>query len=257
MLTHIKLQFNSEDDFVEIGDDDLYTYEKKEEVTGVDAQANTSEMSISFLKDFFPCLSTLMLTNSKLESIKDIGYSYTNLTVLSLTYCGLKTLNGISLISLHLEELYLSHNEIVDISDLVGMLDLFILDLEDNKIENIDELDVLSQCTNLEVLTFRGNPCAVGDDYRARVRYILPDLKYLDEVKFLAHETRSSISKLSTDGIENENGSEDDSLVNNHDENSSQSDAFDLDSDSEGSSSAKPFTAPVAIETKDPKYTLL
>ena len=71
MLTHIKLQFNS-DEFVDIEDDDLYSYEKKEEVTGVDAQANTSEMSISFLKDFFPSLATLMLTNSKLESIKGI-----------------------------------------------------------------------------------------------------------------------------------------------------------------------------------------
>ena len=255
MLTHIKLQFNS-DDFVEIADEDLYSYEKNEEITGVDAQANTSAMSISFLKDFFPSLSTLMLTNSKLDSIKDIGYNYNHLTILSLTYCGLTTLTGISQISLQLEELYLAHNKLVDISDLIGMNDLYILDLEDNCIESIDDLECLSQCNKLEVLTFRDNPAAIGDDYRARVRYILPDLKYLDEVKFLAHETRSKLSNSRNSNYESDND-EDDSLVNNVDE-SSQSDAFDLDDDSDPNDpSSKPFTAPVTFEKNETKGVLL
>ena len=243
MLSNIKLQFDS-GEFEEIDDNDLYSYEKKENVTGIDAEANTSEMSLSFLKDFFPSLQTLMLSNSKLEAIRDIGYNYSHLTVLSLTYCDLTTLDGISQISLKIEELYLAHNKISDIKDLIGMNELQILDLEDNQISNLDDIEVLSQCINLEVLTLRGNPSAVGDDYRQRVRYLLPDLKYLDEVKFLAHETRSKLSNLANTQTVSDNEYDDD--------------YNDEDSESFSShSSSKPYTAPVTFETKEQKDVLL
>lgn len=235
MLSKVKIQQGEDEEFEEINSDEICNYEGNSEITGIDAVANTTEMSLNYLKDFFPSLSTLILTNSYLASIRDIGASYSHLKVLSLTFCDLTTLDGISQISFRIEELYLSHNKISNISDLIGMNNLLILDLEANDITNIDDIEILTSCDSLEALILRGNPAANVESYRSKVRYLLPNLMYLDDVKYLAHETRGVLPSISPKK-EVENDSFSDSNSDEHEK--------EMQEEISMVKGTKPYTAP-------------
>ncbi|KAK3103608.1 hypothetical protein FSP39_020495 [Pinctada imbricata] len=161
-----------------------------ESVRCLEIKVNTSDTSLGNFGSLLPNLTQLKLSNSLIRSIRDLGSSLRNLTVLWMSRCGLLELDGISSM-LSIKELYLSYNEICDISSL-SMLDfLQILDLEGNNLDDVQQIHHLTMCSRLSSLTLEGNPvCVVPHpdadesdeyDYRLTVKTAIPQLKYLDE----------------------------------------------------------------------------
>ena len=57
-----------------------------------------------------------------------------------------------------LEELYMPYNNLKELFDISFLDKLVVLDLECNKIDQIEELRYLQRCKNLKYLTLEGNP---------------------------------------------------------------------------------------------------
>jgi hypothetical protein len=115
-------------------------------------------------------------------SVRDIGCRLASLRFLSLANCGITSLGGIFTISHNVEELHLAFNAITDVSDLMGMDKLRVLDLEGNQITDITTIQFLSCCSNLVSLTLAGNPAVQNlDGYVRIVSGLIPNLVYLDE----------------------------------------------------------------------------
>ncbi|XP_052709136.1 LOW QUALITY PROTEIN: leucine-rich repeat-containing protein 56-like [Crassostrea angulata] len=161
--------------------DDIYRLELK---------VDTKETSLGNFGSLLPNLTQLKLSNSNIPCIRDLGSSLRNVTVLWMSRCGLYELDGISSM-LSLKELYLSYNEICDISALSMLDSLQILDLEGNNIDDTQQIHYLAMCSNLSSLTLEGNPVCVlptpdsseteDYDYRWTVKNIIAYLKILDE----------------------------------------------------------------------------
>lgn len=155
---------------------------KPEDVHTFESQVDTTESTLTCIGDQFPNLQKLRLNNSIIYSIRDIGCTFSNLKFLSLARCGITSLCGISTISNTVEELYLAFNKITDVSDLMGMDSLQVIDLEENMISDLSNIEFLTCCSGLKSLTLTGNPCVDDpDEYRVKVAKLLPSLVYLDE----------------------------------------------------------------------------
>ncbi|XP_021119713.1 leucine-rich repeat-containing protein 56 isoform X3 [Heterocephalus glaber] len=125
--------------------------------------------------------------------LRDLGTSLGHLQVLWLARCGLADLDGISSFPA-LQELYVSYNNISDLSPLCLLDQLKVLDLEGNSVEDLEQVRYLQLCPRLTTLTLEGNlVClqpAAGPankapgcyNYRAEVRKLVPQLCILDEV---------------------------------------------------------------------------
>lgn len=206
MLKHIILEFDGDSELLEV--DDIFNYDGQKdfsEVKSLEAIADTTEMSLSFLGDMFPSLQKLRLNNSKIRSVRDISSSFKHLRFLSLAHCEISSLDGISTISEKLEELYLAFNRITDLSELIGMDNLRILDLEENEITNIADVEIFSTCKRLRALTLAGNPAANSEKYHEEVMKYAPQITYLDEKRLRPkkqQQIRKSISKKSDINID-------------------------------------------------------
>lgn len=181
-LTAITIEFDGNAETLEMEDVIKYDGEKDlAQVRSLEGIANTSEMTLSFLGEFFPGLQKLRLNNSVIPSIRDISTSLSKLRFLSLAHCGLSSLDGLSTLSDQLEEVYLAFNHISDVSELIGMSKLTVLDLEENEIESVEDCGLLACCSGLMALTLAGNPAAESETYREDVMKAIPHLRYLDE----------------------------------------------------------------------------
>ncbi|KAF4010065.1 hypothetical protein G4228_001286 [Cervus hanglu yarkandensis] len=139
----------------------------------------------------------------------DLGTSLGHLQVLWLARCGLADLDGISSFPA-LKELYLSYNDIWDLSPLCLLEQLEVLDLEGNCVEDLGQLRYLQLCPRLATLTLEGNPLCLwpgpgpthqvprGYNYRAEVRKLIPQLQVLDELP-AAHTGLPASRKLDQD----------------------------------------------------------
>ncbi|PAA59013.1 hypothetical protein BOX15_Mlig007237g3, partial [Macrostomum lignano] len=164
--------------------------EDLEKVTQLEMQVDTGEASLGNFGVHLPNLRQLKLSNSIIPSVRDLGSCLFNLSVLWMPQCCLENLDGIASMA-RLRELYLSYNEIVDVSPC-GMLEhLEILDLEGNLIDDIHNVMYLSMCSQLRQLSLEGNPVcsrpgpkedAAGYNYREEVLRMLPSLQCLDDV---------------------------------------------------------------------------
>ncbi|KAK2500610.1 hypothetical protein MC885_012965 [Smutsia gigantea] len=127
-------------------------------------------------------------------SLQDLGTSLGHLQVLWLARCGLTNLDGIGSFPA-LKELYVSYNDISDLSPLCLLEQLEVLDLEGNSVEGLGQLRYLQLCPRLATLTLEGNLVCLrpspfnkapqGYNYRAEVRKLIPQLQVLDEVPAL------------------------------------------------------------------------
>jgi hypothetical protein len=185
MITHVILDFDGTPE--QIPGDEIYNYSGRthfESLTSLEALVDTSEESLTALGDLFPNLEKFRLNNSIIPNVRDIGCSFSRLRFLWLPRCGLTSLNGISTLSQNLQELYVAFNQISDVSDLMGMDKLKILDLEDNKIQDLSNVQFLTCCPALKALTLAGNPCTFGiRDYAQEIARLVPNLIYLDETR--------------------------------------------------------------------------
>ncbi|XP_061263541.1 leucine-rich repeat-containing protein 56 isoform X2 [Bos javanicus] len=172
---------------------------------------NTRESSLGSLGLHLPNLSQLKLNGSCLGSLRDLGTSLSHLQVLWLARCGLADLDGISSFPA-LKELYLSYNNIWDLSPLCLLEQLEVLDLEGNCVEDLGQLRYLQLCPQLATLTLEGNPLCLrpgsgpthqvpqGYNYKAEVRKLIPQLRVLDELP-AAHTGLPASQKLDQDWL--------------------------------------------------------
>ncbi|KAB0377303.1 hypothetical protein FD755_011747 [Muntiacus reevesi] len=171
----------------------------------------TRENSLGSFGLHLPNLSQLKLNGSCLGSLRDLGTSLGHLQVLWLARCGLADLDGISSFPA-LKELYLSYNDIWDLSPLCLLEQLEVLDLEGNCVEDLGQLRYLQLCPRLATLTLEGNPLCLrpgpgpthqvpqGYNYRAEVRKLIPQLQVLDELP-AAHTGLPASQKLDQDWL--------------------------------------------------------
>uniref|UniRef100_A0A452FWM6 Leucine rich repeat containing 56 n=1 Tax=Capra hircus TaxID=9925 RepID=A0A452FWM6_CAPHI len=172
---------------------------------------NTRENSLGSFGLHLPNLSQLKLNGSCLGSLRDLGTSLGRLQVLWLARCGLADLDGISSFPA-LKELYVSYNNIWDLSPLCLLEQLEVLDLEGNCVEDPGQLRYLQLCPRLATLTLEGNPLCLrpgsgsthqvpqGYNYRAEVRKLIPQLQVLDELP-AAHTGLLASRKLDQDWL--------------------------------------------------------
>lgn len=78
---------------------------------------DTSIQSVYELSDLLPNLKKLVLDNSNIVTIRDLGIGLKLITSLSLSNCGLNDIDGIGALQ-SLEELSLSNNSIADVTPL-------------------------------------------------------------------------------------------------------------------------------------------
>jgi hypothetical protein len=185
MLTDIVLDFDTQPEVLNL--ESLFNYRGPKDLSSVkslQAIADTSEGSLSYLSDLLPNLEKLRLNGSNISSIRDIGCSLKSLRLLSLANCHLPSLNGVATISKNLEELYVAFNDIDDVSFLIGMDKLKVLDLEGSQITDLGNLRFLTCCTDLRSLTLVGNPCIKNlESYVHTIAELVPNLVYLDECR--------------------------------------------------------------------------
>jgi hypothetical protein len=148
------------------------------------AVADTSSMSLAYLPDIFPGLQVLRLDHSIIPSIRDLCTELALLRVLSLEHCRLTSLNGISAVSPKIQELHLGFNQIDDVSELLGLNCLKVLNLESNLIDTVEDIGLLNCCRKLCTLVLRGTAAAEDPNYRTEVKRRIPKLRVLDDVKF-------------------------------------------------------------------------
>lgn len=109
------------------GTDDLET------VTKLELTVDTTDQAINRLGELCPNLRQLKLNDSQLCSFRDLGTSLRGLRILWLSRSGITDLDGISVLE-QLEELYVSFNDIDDLTPLSLHDTLTVLDLEANKV---------------------------------------------------------------------------------------------------------------------------
>uniref|UniRef100_A0A5F8GM34 Leucine rich repeat containing 56 n=1 Tax=Monodelphis domestica TaxID=13616 RepID=A0A5F8GM34_MONDO len=101
------------------------------------------------------------------------------------------------------QELYMSYNNISDLSQISLLEHLEVLDLEGNNIENMEQVRYLGLCKKLSMLTLEGNLICLRPEpdaaeapdynYRAEVKKLIPHLQFLDEVP--ANQTSLQVSR--------------------------------------------------------------
>lgn len=160
------------------GNDDL------EEVDFLEMQVDTvsGSQTVEGLGELVPNLKQLRLNQSAVCSIRDLGTTCANLRVLWLRRSALQDLGGITAMPV-LEELYISFNDVRDLSPLLMHDSLQVLDVEGNLIEDFDDIANLRSVRTLRELTLSSNPVCKSESFsRERVFEVLPDLEVLDDV---------------------------------------------------------------------------
>ena len=153
------------------------------DVTTIELKVDTREMAVSSMGEKLPKLQELKLNGSFVPQLRDLGTSLQQLRVLWLARSNLEELAGVASGLPLLQELYVSFNEIRDVSSLADMDHLEVVDLESNRISDLESVDYLSMCPALRSLTLSGNPLAfeLKDGLRHAVASRLPLLEYLDD----------------------------------------------------------------------------
>jgi hypothetical protein len=151
-----------------------------DDVVRLTISVNRDEQPVETLGTSCPYLRELKLNDSFVQSIRDLGTGLKNLRVLWMSRAGVTELWGISAMPL-LEELYVSFNEISDLSSLNYHENLQVLDLEGNNVAEWEEVEALETLPELRELTLAGNPIQKAAGYAKRVCSGLSNLVMLDD----------------------------------------------------------------------------
>jgi hypothetical protein len=147
-------------------------------------------MSLTWVSDLFRRLQKLRLNNSIIPSMGDISGTLVQLRFLSLSHCAVTSPDGVDGVSAVLEELSLAFNRVSDVSHLMDLPKLCVVDLEENCIARAADVESLACCPAPRALTLAGNRAA-AEDYRADVMSRIPQLVDLDEKRLRPRESRS------------------------------------------------------------------
>jgi Leucine-rich repeat (LRR) protein len=86
-------------------------------VTSLQISVDPTKQSVETIGELLPTLQQLRLQQSSLNSFRDLGTSLVSLRVLWAMHCQISDLDGIGAL-VNLQELYLQHNNVSDISPL-------------------------------------------------------------------------------------------------------------------------------------------
>ncbi|XP_022254909.1 uncharacterized protein LOC106470586 isoform X2 [Limulus polyphemus] len=175
---------------------DLSKCESLEDVKFLEVEINAGNNLLSRGAKWLPGLCSLNLSGSRLLSLRIIGTSLPNLSILRVSRCGLSSFDGIGNFTC-LKELYASYNKLGDTSPCVLLEKLTTLDVKRNQISCFENIEVLSLCPDLAFITLEENPICqafikseneeetfVSDDYRKAVKTAIPQLQMLDGLSF-------------------------------------------------------------------------
>lgn len=140
----------------------------------------------------------LALSTNNIDKISNLA-GLDSLKVLSLGRNMIKRIEGLDPVAETLEELWLSYNQIAQLTGLEKCSKLRVLYVSNNKIADYKSLEVLTPITSLEELQLIGNPvfeaakgeCVPtdkGSTYRIEVLRRVPKLKKLDGIPVEAEE---------------------------------------------------------------------
>jgi hypothetical protein len=168
-------------------------------ISSIQLSINTESQSIANLFTLLPNLTQLSFNNSFISSLRDFNSSSQSVTQLNLNFCGLHSLDCIANYLPQLIQLNLSGNQCSqELSHLLELKQLRILDISANNIHNYDELDWLNELKSLRHLILTRNPISYHKYYRPIIANKLSQLRSLDAKKFNSEERM----KLSSDQIE-------------------------------------------------------
>lgn len=154
-----------------------------EEVEFLEMQVDavSGSQRVECLGEHMPNLTEMRLSQSAVCTIRDLGTNYQHLRVLFLCRSSLQDLGGITAMPV-LEELFVSFNDVRDLSPLFTHDTLQVLDVEGNLIEDFEEIASLQGVSSLRELTVSANPVCKSDIFsRKAVLEALPQLQVLDD----------------------------------------------------------------------------
>eukprot|EP01038_Epipyxis_sp_PR26KG_P009977 gene9977-13422_t len=140
---------------------------------------DTSIQSAYDLGNILSNLKTLILDESNVQSVRDLGTNLRSMTCLSLISCKLNDLDGIGAL-INLEVLNVSYNNLNDVTPLAMHDVIEDINLSGNRLSNLNVADSLSSCPNLKSVTLLENPIASLKHYKAIISYLIPNLTALD-----------------------------------------------------------------------------
>ena len=149
-------------------------------VTYAELKVDTCERSVAALGELLPALRELRLSDSSVATLRDLGTTLRNLRVLWLCRSGVRDLEGASALP-YLEELYLSFNDVSDLTQLALHEHLKLLDLDGNQIDDVAQIEQLGTCEKLAILNVDSNPISDVPHFRQLVCHLVPTLEQLDD----------------------------------------------------------------------------
>lgn len=169
---------------------------------------DSKKTPLASLGYYVPNLCQLILSNSNIPTVRDLGTCLKQLQVLWLPRCHLTDLDGAGSFPL-LSEIFAAYNHVSDLTPLSFLVNLKILDLEGNNLHDIIQVEFLTMCKKLKSLILEGNPiCTVpgigfqGDSYvyRQAILKMLPWLQFLDDQPVeMVTQTQQPETTLSTE----------------------------------------------------------
>ncbi|KAL0231989.1 hypothetical protein PCE1_002985 [Barthelona sp. PCE] len=166
------------------------------EMTRLSLKVDTTEISVGNLGDFCPKLRSLRLSHSTLNSVRDFGSSLRNLERLWLDNCNIMDITGLSNCFPNLTELHLNNNLLYDISDLMYLEKLEILDLSHNSIDSVRQIEFLKDLQYLVHLNILNNPIMDKDGGSNKIGFdLLPHLEVFNNEKIFFNIMNSPNTK--------------------------------------------------------------
>ena len=166
----------------------------------LDISVDGKEHSIPRIGKLLPNLKSLKLNNSYMSGFRDLGTSLTYLRVLWAPRAGISDLDGISALP-SLRELYISFNNVSDLTPLAMHERIQVLDLEGNCVEELDQLAQLGTCMELTSLSLSENPIAKIKEYRRVVLKMVSHIEVLDDQPYSNNERQEIMDSDSYDSI--------------------------------------------------------
>ena len=136
-------------------------------------RVDTREAPVALIGDALPALVELVLADSVLASLRDLGTSLRHLRVLDVSRCRLRDLDGVAACPA-LTHLYARHNAVSDLLPLAMHDAVTVVDLHGNAVADEMALVQLGTCPRLTAVCLTGNPIAERPDFAALVSTLLP-----------------------------------------------------------------------------------
>lgn len=165
-----------------IGEDYLQRVTGKSDLSGVSylqLKVDLNVQSLLDINELLPSLKSLVLDDSIMSSIRDLGIGLRCLISLSLNSCSLNDLDGVGVLT-GLQDFSACDNFVTDVSPLAMHESLATLNLSGNNLSDISIADALSTCPKLSALFLGRNPIEKMPNYRLVIASLIPSLEKLD-----------------------------------------------------------------------------